>query len=76
MSPIVVEGLLVSPTQIELAQPVVIPDAKVEVEIRPRNSPNREAMLALMKRLRERPAGNRTKEDIDRQIQEERASWA
>ncbi len=75
MSPIVVEGLLVSPTQIELAEPVVISDSKVEVEIRPRAASRREAMLQLLQRIAARPAGNRSKADIDKQIQEERASW-
>jgi hypothetical protein len=75
MSPIVVEGRFVSPTQIELAQPVVVADADVEVEIRPRAAARREALIELLQRMAARPSRGRSKEDIDRQIEEERASW-
>ena len=75
MSPIVVDGRLISPTQIELDQPVVVADAAVEVQIRPRSAARREALLALLQRMAARPGGGRSKEDIDRQIQEERDSW-
>ena len=75
MSPIVVEGRFISPTQIELAHPGAISDPAVEVEIRPRASVRQEALLQLFKRLAERPPGSRSREDIDRQIQEERDSW-
>lgn len=75
MSSIVVEGRLVSPTRIELASPVNLPNDVVEVEIRPRVQPNREAVLALLKRMAAFPPGNRSREDIERQIREERDSW-
>jgi hypothetical protein len=75
MSPIVVEGRLISPTQIELSKPVAVADAAVEVEIRPRPAARREALIALLQRMAALPPGNRSKEDIDRQIQEERDSW-
>jgi len=73
--PIVVDGRLISPTQIELDTPVAIADPSVIVEIRPRSAPKREAALALLERLLSLPPGTRSKEDIDRQIQEERDSW-
>lgn len=75
MSPIVVEGRLISPTQIELAHPVHVSDSSVEVEIRPRQEARREALLALLQRMAARPARGRTMEDIQRQIEEERYSW-
>jgi hypothetical protein len=76
MSPIVVEGRFLSPTQIELAQPVTVPaDVAVEVEIRPRAAERREALIALLNHMASRPPGHRSKEDIDRQIEEERRSW-
>jgi hypothetical protein len=75
MSSIVVEGRLISPTQIELAQPVVVSEPSVEVEIRPRPADRREALLALLKRMMARPSRGRSYEDINRQIADERASW-
>jgi hypothetical protein len=80
MTPITVEGRFISPTQIELAQPVVVPDANVEIEIRSRAEGNQvvskqEAALALLARMAARPSRGRSKEDIDRQIAEERAGW-
>lgn len=75
MSPIVVEGRLISPTQIELSEPVNVADETVEVEIRPRPQARHEAVIALLQRMASHPAGNRTKEEIDQQIHEERDSW-
>ena len=75
MSSIVVEGRLISPTQIELVSPVVVTDPAVEVQIRPRQLPSREATAALLKRMMERPSRGRTQEDILRQIADERAGW-
>jgi hypothetical protein len=75
MSPIVVEGRMISPTHIELDQPVHVSDAAVQVEIRPRTAASREALMGLLQRMAAFPSANRSKEDIDRQIQEERDSW-
>lgn len=75
MSPIVVHGRLMSPTHIELSQAVVVSDPAVEVEIRSRAQPNRESVLALLESMAAFPTRNRSKEDIDRQIREEREGW-
>lgn len=80
MSPITVEGRLISPTQIELAHPVVVPDANVEIEIRPRTDgkqvvSKQEAALALLARMAAFPSPGRSAADIQRQIDEERAGW-
>lgn len=75
MNSIIVEGRLVTPTQIELATPVVISDASVEVEIRPRREQRRQDMLAYLRQLAARPARGRSGEDILRQMEEERSSW-
>lgn len=76
MSPIIVEGRFLSPTHIELTQPVSVPaDPAVEVEIRPRAPDRREALIALLNHMAARPPGHRSKEDIDRQMEEERGSW-
>jgi hypothetical protein len=75
MSPIVVQGRLISPTQIELAQPVVVSDPSIEIEIRPRQEQRRGALAGLLARMAARPARGRSKEEIDRQIDDERSSW-
>jgi hypothetical protein len=75
MPPIVVEGRMISPTQIELDEPVAIAHRTVMVEIRPRGVQRQAAVRALLQRMADRPARGRSKEDIDRQLAEERAGW-
>jgi len=63
--------------EIVLDEPVALPDGaalKVELAVRAGGaaSPVSKDILDLVSAL---PAGTRTKEDIDRQMQEERASW-
>ena len=60
--------------QIDLDEPVDELDGEVEVTVRPVTGghPTVADMLALLATF---PPGTRTKEDIDRQIAEERASW-
>ena len=62
---------------IVLDEPVALPDgAVVKIELAVRDvgaaRPVSKEFLDLVSAL---PAGTRTKEDIDRQIKEERASW-
>jgi hypothetical protein len=77
---IVVKGRLVSPTTVELESPVdVLPgQARVDVVL-PAASIDGEAQrqktMKLIEHLRSLPPGNRTREDIERQIQEERDNW-
>ena len=75
MSPIVVEGRFISPTQIELSLPVHVQDSTVEIEIRSCPEKRREATLELLKRMAATPSRGRSLEDINRQIEEERSSW-
>jgi hypothetical protein len=78
MPSIVVEGRFISPTQIELSHPVQISEPTVEIEIRPRSidkEKRRQDMLALLQRMAATPNRGRTLEDINQQIEEERASW-
>lgn len=72
---ILVRGRLIGPTNVELAEPVADLKAEVEVIIRtstrhPEN--NAERAMAFLRSL---PPGTRSKEDIDRQVREERESW-
>ncbi|MGD0680060.1 MAG: hypothetical protein ABSC94_32155 [Polyangiaceae bacterium] len=60
--------------RIDLDEPVDQIDGEVEVTVRPVAAPHPTVadMLALIATF---PPGTRSKEDIDRQIAEERASW-
>lgn len=75
VSSIVVEGRLVTPTRIELAEPVEVTNPAVEVEIRPRAPHPQHTLVEYLQRLASRPARGRTYEDIMRQVAEERNSW-
>jgi len=59
---------------IDLDEPVAEPDGEVEVTVRPVTAahPTVADMLAVVATF---PSGTRTKEDIDRQIAEDRAGW-
>jgi hypothetical protein len=60
--------------RIDLDEPVDQLEGEVEVVVRPVQAPHPTVadMLALIATF---PPGTRSKEDIDRQIAEERASW-
>jgi len=75
MSAITVQGRLVTPTQIELSEPVVVNDPAVEVVIRPRQEQRHDSLVSLLMRMAAMPSRGRSKEDIDRQIREEREGW-
>jgi hypothetical protein len=75
VSSIVVEGRLVTPTQIELSEPVEVGNPAVEVEIRSRAPRQQHTLLEHLQRLASRPARGRSYEDIMRQVAEERSSW-
>jgi hypothetical protein len=71
---IIVRGRLSGPRRIDLDEPVDEVTGEVEVFVRPvqaESVPKRDVLEV----LRSLPPGARTKEDIDRQIAEERDSW-
>jgi hypothetical protein len=71
---IIVRGRLSGPRRIELDEPVDQVTGEVEVFVRPVQAetvPKRDIFDV----LQSLPPGTRTKEDIDRQIAEERDSW-
>jgi hypothetical protein len=77
---IVVKGRLVSPTTVELDSPVEMPRDSDNVEVILPATPldersRREKTKKLIEHLMSLPPGTRTKEDINRQIQEERDTW-
>ena len=69
---VVIKGRVVGPTTVELEQP--LPERTQEVEVVARVVENDGGKLSDY--LRGLPAGTRSKEDIDRQIHEERDAWS
>lgn len=69
----IVSGRLVGPTRVELDEPVAGCE-RVEVIVRDPvgDSAVRRSVIDV---VRELPPGHRTREDIDRQVAEERAAW-
>jgi len=72
---IVVRGRLSGSRHIDLEEPVTGIEGEVEVVLRPvpvKPEKPKEGILDFIARM---PGGTRSKEDIDRQIREERDSW-
>ena len=72
---VVVRGHLTSPTTIELEEPVDQAVRSVEVVLRITPHGQTEDNESVFDFLHHLPPGTRTKEDIDRQLQEARESW-
>lgn len=71
---IVISGRLTGPKNVELDEPVADLQAKVEVILRPaRAVSGREPGLGEF--LRGLPVGTRNREEIDRQVRQERTAW-
>ena len=60
---------------IDLDEPVDQLEGEVEVVVRPVEHERPRAVESIFDFIRKLPPGTRTKEDIDRQIAEERDSW-
>ena len=69
---VIIKGRVVGPSTIELEQPLPERTQEVEVLARVANKTNGK----LSDYLRSLPPGTRSKEDIDRQIREERDAWS
>jgi hypothetical protein len=69
---VTMRGRLCDPRHIELAEPIDAVGEEVEVIIRPIRPQSGKSIFEVIAAL---PPGTRTKEDIDRQIREERDSW-
>lgn len=72
---IIVRGRLSGPRRIDLDEPVDEVTGEVEVIVRPIVREEGEPAQDVFDFLRSLPPGTRSKEDIDRQIAEERDSW-
>lgn len=68
---IIIKGRVVGPQTVELAEP--LPDEAREVEVIARVKSSGHGKLSDI--LRSFPPGTRSKEDIDRQLDEERDAW-
>jgi hypothetical protein len=72
---IIVRGRLSGPRRIELDEAVDEVTGEVEVVVRSIEPKEAKPAQDVFEFLRSLPPGTRTKEDIDRQIAEERDSW-
>ncbi len=72
---IIVRGRLSGRSRIDLDEPLDEVSGEVEVFVRPVEMKPAMPRRSLADVLRSLPPGTRSKEDIDRQIAEERASW-
>lgn len=72
---IVIKGRLVNPTTVELDEPVSGILGGVEIILRSIAQDHPDESETVFEFLRRLPPGTRTKDDIDEQIREERASW-
>jgi len=72
---IVVRGELADARHIELEEPITEIRGKVEVIVRSLHEEHVEAPEDIFDFIASLPPGTRSKEDIDRQIREERESW-
>jgi len=71
---IVVKGRMVTPTTVELAEAVSDVTGEVEVVLRELATALVEADESVFAFLRRIPSGRQTKDEIDQQLREERAS--
>jgi len=72
---IVVRGTLSDPLHIVLAEPVTELRGEVEVVVRSVPAAQLQPRQDIFDFIASLPPGTRSKEDIDRQIQEERDAW-
>jgi hypothetical protein len=72
---ILVRGKLTDATHIELDEPVTDLEGTVDVVLRRAPSEEEAQDEDIFEFIAKLPPGGRTKEDIDRQIREERESW-
>ena len=72
---IVVKGRVVGPTTVELVEQVPPTETEVEVVVPVGDEVAGDRRERVVEYLRRLPVGMRTKEEIDRQLREEREAW-
>jgi len=73
-SEMIVNGRVTGPRQVELDESVTQIGESVQVILKP-TARHRSTTETVFEFLRNLPPGSRTKQDIDRQIREERDAW-
>jgi hypothetical protein len=74
-SAVVIRGRLVGPRSVELEEPVADLHSQVEVIVRKSDNGPSLQTASLADFLRSIPVGVRTREELDRQLREERDAW-
>lgn len=70
---IVIKGRLTGPRNVELDEPVSAVTPEVEVIVRPlAPAPADQSVVDFLRRL---PPGQRTRQEIDRELRQERDAW-
>lgn len=72
---IIVRGRLSEPKRIDLDEAISDVEGEIEVVVRPVDARAISRSQDIADVIRSLPLGTRSKEEIDRQISEERASW-
>jgi hypothetical protein len=72
---IVVRGKLAGARHIELEEPVTEIEGEVEVVLRPARARPTGGDESIFDHIARLPGGSRSKDDIDRQVHEERDNW-
>lgn len=72
---VVVTGRISDPRHIELEEPLTDLRGRVEVVVRSVGDNTQQTRKDILDLILALPAGKRTKRDIDKQIDAERASW-
>jgi len=72
---IIVRGTLSDPLHIELAEPVTELRGEVEIVVRSAPASQSQPRQDIFDFIASLSPGTRSKEDIDRQVQEERNAW-
>ena len=73
--PIILRGRLLDSRHIELDEPISNITGRIEISIRPIALDDQGVPVDVLDFIESLPPGTRTKEDIDKQIKEERDSW-
>jgi hypothetical protein len=72
---IIIRGTLSDPWHIELSEPVTGLSGEVEIVVRSVTAPQSQPRRDIFDFIASLSPGTRPKEDIDRQVQEERDAW-
>jgi len=72
---VIINGRLTGPRNVELDEPVADLKGEVHVILRPRGNGSPSDSETISQFLRGLPPGTRSREDIDKQLHDERSAW-